>query len=231
MVIDNRKINLFFVLIMLVGYVIVGCTKTTTSELTPLETQTLSSPSPNLSPKLQEWSQILPGEAAYNLEFTANAKLAYQGKILLDSIPVSYSDDGSVTTAKRLIVSSPSPSGNFSFVKACEESTPEFGLCWSVYLINRDRATAQKVAIGKYGGREWVQWSDDEHYAVLVEQSDGANWFVAVDLATGESKLFEEIQSIVYLDNFKWLDQHRFQVQLNDSSSFKGDINVLFDGQ
>ena len=88
---------------------------------------------------------------------------------LLTEIPVSYVSDSNVTYAQRLIVSNTSPSGRFNVVKACEGTTDESGLCWAVFLVDRQSKTAEKISIAKYGGQNWVQWSGDERYAVFTE--------------------------------------------------------------
>lgn len=126
------------------------------------ETVTGSIPTPAASPTLskmagvQEWVEIFKGESVQGLTFSSDGKLLYQGKVLLPEIPVSYISDGDITYAQRLIISDLSPSGRFNIVKACEGTTNESGLCWSVYLVDRQAETAQKVDIAKYGGLNWV---------------------------------------------------------------------------
>ncbi|MBE9181327.1 hypothetical protein IQ268_22455 [Oculatella sp. LEGE 06141] len=180
----------------------------------------------------QDWRTLLPTQAVDGLTFTADGELAYGDEVLLSEIPVSYSSDDTVTYAKRLIVSPSSPSGAFRFVKACEAEGSEDGLCWSVYLVNTREATAEKVDIGKYGGSAWVQWTADERYAVLVEQHDGATWFVVVDLAAGESQLSEELPPNVEISSFEWIDDRTFHVDFRDCTTaecdFTGNVEDIF---
>lgn len=223
-------------------------------QTTPSPSPQASSPTPHASPAaqpstpptttaaipgVQPWTTLLPGETAHGFTFNPDGTLSYQNKTLLSKIPVSYSSDGSngtVTYAKRLLISAPSPSGAFNFVRACESPTNETGLCWSFFLVNRQQETAQKVAVGKYGGLEWVQWSPDEHYAVFMEPLEGSFWFHVVDLQTGDSKSFEELRDRPDLTRFTWTNDHTFQVNVStcngstctSPSSFTGDINKLF---
>jgi hypothetical protein len=237
---------------LLFSLVLAGCSSGTTKEQSFELNQTpgqvknssnnvQSTPLPSSSPEpenktglkfeAQDWVSILPNQAAYGLKFTDKGALSYQDKILLPKIPVSQSSDGSVTYAKRLIVSTPSPSGNFHFVKACEEQNPELGLCWTVFLVNKNKAEAKQVDIAKYGGIQWVNWSKRERYAVLAEPLEESLWFVAVDLEASKSGLSEELPQNFDLNSFEWIDDKLFQVKHRqcDTSSceFRGDVEEI----
>lgn len=234
---------------------IAGCTDTTTrsqAEATSPspETVTVSTPTPTASPNLpklagvQEWAEIVKGGSVQGLTFSNDGKLLYQDKVLLPEIPVSYVSNGDVTYAQRLIISDPSPSGRFNIVKACEGTTNESGLCWSVYLVDRQAETAQKVDITKYGGLNWVQWTGDERYALFAESMEGVSWFVALDLQTKESKMFEQTSVSADLSSFKWTGgscgvarcaNRTFEANLicSDGTNcteppFRGNISTLF---
>lgn len=96
---------------------------------------------------VQEWAEILKGESVQGLTFSNDGKLLYQGEVLLPEILVSYISNGDIIYAQRLIISDLSPSGRFNIVKACEGTTSGSGLCWSVYLVDRQAETTQKVDI------------------------------------------------------------------------------------
>lgn len=178
-----------------------------------------------------DWVTILPNQEAYALKFTDSGTLTHQDKVLLSEIPVSFSSDGSVTYAQSLIVSNPSPSARFHFLKACEDTTPQNGLCWSVFLADKTEEAAQKVDVGKYGGANWVQWSEDERYAVLIEQHDGASWFVAVNLDTGDSQLSEQLPPNVDVTSFEWTGDRTFRVEFRDCNTadcdFEGNVEEI----
>jgi hypothetical protein len=157
----------------------------------------------------QTWTQINRGQSAQDLQFTGQGGLSYQGKVLLPTIPVSYSSDGSVTDAVQLIVSPTSPSGRYNFFKACDRD----GICWAVYLVDRNSKTAKKIDVAKYGGRDWVQWSSDDRYAVLAEQMEGSTWMVAVELPAGKSAMSDELPFIAELASFKWTGDRTFSIQ------------------
>lgn len=223
---------------LILGSAITGCSTNTQSATTttpsPTSAARSTSPAPTQS-SLQQWITILKGESAQELTFSEDGKLLYQGQTLLNEIPVSYGSDGSMTHAQRLIVSDPSPSGRFNVVKACEETTNESGLCWTVFLIDRQAQTVEKIDIAKYGGQEWVQWSADERYAVFAESMEGVTWFVALDLQTRETKISEQTASVADLSSFSWIDDRTFQVNLVcgdradcTTSQFRGDITALF---
>ena len=224
---------------------IAGCAKPTAqqrSETTPSTsapvTASASTSTKAATPKMpgeQQWASLLQGGSAQGLTFTTGGQLLYQDEVLLKQIPVSYSSTGDVTYAQRLLVSDPSPSDRFDVVKACESPTNESGLCWSVFLVDRQLKTAQKVDVAKYGGQDWVQWSADERYAVLAESTEGVTFFVALDLQTSKSRMFEQTSATADLSSFRWIDNRTFQVNLvcGDQSnctepSFRGDITTLF---
>lgn len=191
-------------------------------------------PSASNMPGVQQWLTVLKGESAHGLTFTTDGKLLYQGKVLLTEIPVSYANNGDITYAQRLIISAPSPSDRFNVVKACEGTMNESGLCWSVFLIDRGVETAKKVDIAKYGGQNWVKWSGDERYALFAESMEGVTFFVALDLQTRESKLFEQTSATADLSSFKWIDDRTFQINIfcsdsaNCTQPFRGNITNLF---
>jgi hypothetical protein len=157
----------------------------------------------------QTWTQINRGQTAQELQLTQEGGLSYQGTTLLPTIPVSYSSDGSVTDALQLMVSPTSPSGRYNFFKACDRD----GMCWAVYLVDRTNKTAKKVDVAKYGGRDWVQWSADERYAVLAEQMEGSTWMVAVDLPAAKSAMSDELTFTADLTSFKWTGDRTFTIQ------------------
>ena len=207
----------------------------TTPTPTPTTASTPSTPTPaNPSmPGVQQWATILKDESVQELTFTSDGKLLYQEKVLLSEIPVSYDSNGVITYAERLIVSEPSPSGRFNVVKACEGITE--GLCWSVFLVDRQSETAERIDIAKYGGQNWVQWSDDGRYAVFAESTEGITFFVVLDLQTKESKIFEQTSATADLSSFRWIDDRTFTANIVCSnqpncteSPFRGNISTLF---
>lgn len=157
----------------------------------------------------QTWVEINRGQSAQGFQFTEQGSLVDQETVLLPTIPVSYSSDGSVTDALQLIISPTSPSGRYNLIKACDRD----GMCWAVYLVDRTEKTAKKVDVAKYGGRDWVQWSADERYAVLAEQMEGSTWMVAVELPTGTSAMSGEVTFTADLASFKWTGDRTFTLQ------------------
>lgn len=184
-------------------------------------------------PGVQHWKPILKGESVHGLTFSQEGHLIYQEKRLLNEIPVSYASDGTVTYAQRLLVSGPSPSGKFNIFKACEGLTDETGLCWAVFLVDREAGKVEQISIAKYGGQNWVQWSPDERYAVFAESMEGVTWFIALDLQTGESKMFDYTAAPADLSSFTWMSDRTFEANLLCDADcaepqFQGDITELF---
>jgi len=223
---------------LILSSAIAGCAKANIQQATtPTPEASASSPTPTAPtiPGVQQWKTILKGESAHGLTFTANGQLLYQDKVLLSEIPVSYVSDGNVTYAQGLIVSDPSPSGRFNVVKACEGTTNESGLCWAVFLVDRQSEKTKKISIAKYGGQNWVQWSADERYAVFTESMEDVTWFVVLDLQTGDSKQFDHTAAVADLSSFTWLDDRTFQASIVcgdrtdcTKSQFRANISTLF---
>jgi hypothetical protein len=186
--------------------------------------------SPTLSATVHSqdsWATLLPGESAHGVTFDAEGSLKQGNKEVLEDIPVTYVSDGSAVYAQRLIVSPPSPSGNFHFLKGCETAIPDQGLCWAVFLMNKANGTAYPVTVGKYGGENWVQWSADDRYAVLVEILEGSAWIYVVDLQTEASRHLGEMSVNVDLDSFQWTGDRTFTIRV-DGSPIEADIATLF---
>ncbi|MBD1909244.1 MULTISPECIES: hypothetical protein [unclassified Leptolyngbya] len=210
-----------------------------TTTPTPVPTVNPSSsaaaPSSSGMPEVQQWTAILKGDSVQGLTFTIDGSLSFQGKVLLTEIPVTYVSDGDVMYAQRLIISDPSPSGRFNVIKACEGTTNESGLCWAVFLVDRQLESAEKIGIAKYGGQEWVQWTADERYAVFAESTEGITFFVALDLESRESKMFEQTSASADLSTFRWIDDRAFEAKILcdnqapcTASPFRGNITTLF---
>lgn len=222
--------------LLIVGIALVGCsTKSGSSATEP------SSPSADTAPALTSsdtptatsqktdsaWTTLLPGEAKDDLKFSTDGTLSHQDKVVLDSIPVTYVSDGSALYAKRLVVSDPSPSGNYTFVKGCEEADPSTGLCWAVFLVDRAEGTAYPVTVGKYGGKDWVQWSSDDRYAILAEVMEGSSWIYVVDLQTEASKNLGEMSANIDLESFQWRGDRTFTINV-DGSPKSVDLDTVF---
>ncbi|MDJ0703478.1 MAG: hypothetical protein QNJ46_09380 [Leptolyngbyaceae cyanobacterium MO_188.B28] len=218
-------------------------TETTSPAIDPVQISRQKAPQPEtditasstsaLIPGEQVWTELLPGEEAYELEFTAEGALLYQGTVLVSDIQVS-----SDVYAKKLIISPSSPSGNYHFLKACD-GLDESALCWTEFLVNKAEGGAQQVGLTKYGVMHWVQWSEDEQYALFSYTGEGAFTFYALNLETGEPSSDADWFCDVDLSSFSWVDNRLFQVQVfdnddtdwqcNDSPSvFVGDISELF---
>lgn len=215
---------------------IAGCADPNLPQYSQTLTPTPAAISASSTLGVQAWRTLVKGESLQNLTFTTDGKLLDQDRVLLAEIPVSYASNGDITYAQRLLVSDPSPSGRFSVIKACEgKNENEPGLCWAVFLVDRQAETAESVGIAKYGGLNWVQWSADERYAVFAESMEGVSWFVALDLQSKEAKMFEETPATADLSSFAWIDDRTFDVDLlcGDRAGctelpFRGNISTLF---
>ena len=198
------------------------------AEISP-ESEIISSTNSALMPGEKAWTEISPGEEAYELIFTENGTLLHQGRVLLSEIPVSGSN------AKRLLISGPSPSGNYHLFRACDA----LDFCWAEFLVNKAESSAQQVSLSKYGVMHWDQWSEDERYALFSYTSESSFILYALDLVTGESGDSDWFCD-VDLNSFSWIDNRVFQIQVldhgdtgwpcNDSPRwFREDIAKLFE--
>jgi len=167
------------------------------------------------SPSKDVWAVLCPGEEAYGFEFTENGTLSYQEKVLLSKIPVTYNSQGPISHADRLIVSNPSPSGNFNFFQGCDKPPKGVGLCWRLFFVDKKQGKAKMTSAGKYGSHPWVQWSKDERYAILTSENEGALWIHAIDLQTGDSRAFKDpFRGTIQLNSFSWINDREFKVKI-----------------
>ncbi len=198
--------------------------KTLSDESTPIDRVKLNTGE-------EGWVTLHPGEEKDGLKFTKDGALSYQGKVLLPNIPVSYVSDGTVKYAGRLIVSNPSPSGNFNFFQACEQPSDGGSLCWALFVVDKEKGKATKTHAGKYGPLQWVKWSRDERYAILANQNEGASWLHAIDLQTGDSKPFKDEGwscSNIDLNSFSWIDDKGFKVKIYHTPGCPGNTDKSF---
>jgi hypothetical protein len=219
------KFNFFHLLsVILLGLTATACSGSLPSSgqagvESPSVTQSKASPTTEVGapskPNAQGWVTLYPGEAADGLEFSKDGKLSLKGKVLVAKIGVTYSSDGQVSYAKRLIVSPPSPSGNFNLLRGCDGVTE--GLCWKFLLIDRQAGEAKETTVGKYGADDdWMQWSANERYLLMKGYTDGAAWLYAIDLQTAEGRALEFGQHELDLSSFTWVDEGTFQIKVNE---------------
>ncbi len=219
------KFNFFHLLpVVLLGFTATACSGSLPSSgqaggESPSVTLSKASPTTEVSapskPNAQGWVTLYPGEAADGLEFSKDGKLSLKGKMLVAKIGVTYTSDGQVTYAKRLIVSPPSPSGNFNLLRGCDGVTD--GLCWKFFLIDRQAGEAKETTVGKYGADEdWMQWSANERYLVMKGYTDGAAWLYAIDLLSAKGRALEFGQHELDLSSFTWVDEGTFQIKVNE---------------
>lgn len=220
------KLNFFHLLsVVLLGFTTTACSGSLPSSgqvggESPSVPQSKASPTTEVAaPKKsneQGWVTLYPGEAADGLEFSKDGKLSLFGQVLLEKIGVTESVDApEVTYAKRLIVSPPSPSGNFNLLRGCDGVTD--GLCWKFFLIDRKAGVAKETTVGKYGADDdWMQWSENERYLVMKGYTDGAAWLYAIDLLTAEGRALEFGQHELDLSTFTWVDEGTFKIKVNE---------------
>ncbi|MEW6492195.1 MAG: ankyrin repeat domain-containing protein, partial [Cyanobacteriota bacterium] len=178
------------------------------------------------SPGKEGWAILCPSEEAYGFEFTQIGTLSYQGKEFLSSSnPLSYKGVSS-TAPDRLIISNPSPSGNFNFFKGCNDSL-EGGIpgdCSHLFFIDKKKGKAKITSAGKYGANTWVQWSRDERYAILAGSGCGVDWIYAINLQTGDSRSFKKEfhPGTIQLSSFSWINDREFKVKIVPHPQYPG---------
>ncbi|MBD2576920.1 hypothetical protein [Oscillatoria sp. FACHB-1406] len=233
----------FWLAIALSSSLIAGCTTsppagqndpnpTATASPAPETPQTDATSTPVTPPVNGKWTAIVPGQEVEGLNFGKEGNLKVGDKVLLDKIMVSGSSDGSITYAKSLTISPSSPSGNFTFFRACESLPGEPGLCWALYLVDRARGQVFRPPAAKYAVEDWVQWSPDGRYALLTSTLEGAYWLHAIDLQAGEKTVNIELdQRRPQLDSFAWQQGSKFKIAVGESQkeTFALDLPTLFE--
>jgi hypothetical protein len=86
-------------------------------------------------------------------------------------------------------------------VQACESAGAD-GLCWKVFVFDRDVGRLSEGVAGKYGPDRWLSWSPDEQHVALVSRSEGASWIHVVEAMSGRSLAFPG-----HASNENWLVQ------------------------
>ena len=135
---------------------------------------------------------IVPPAADCGFTLTAAGVLLHEGRTIADPLVASYRQDGGAAravAAGRVVLFPASPSGRFRVVQACESAATD-GLCWKVFVFDRETGRLSDAAAGKYGPERWLNWSPDERHAVLVSRNDGASWLHVVESASGRSLAF-----------------------------------------
>lgn len=198
---------------------------------------TATSPEPSADPPVEEdpsvlmsakyppecqsgYVTVLAGETQCGFLLKEDGSLHHLGSSISDPIVVSafQSADGDfMLFARKIILFPPSPSGRYRIIKACDDVSAR-ALCWKVLAFDAETKEIGGVYAGKYGPKEWITWSEDEEYAVLINQNDGVNWlnFVKVtDFVTAIYPAYEEkVDVIVDRSSFQWLDPRTVKVRV-----------------
>lgn len=162
--------------------------------------------------------------------FTSDLVFSYQGRVIAQDLISSYSSDGDHVLVDVMNIFPSSNSERFYFIKACEYQDeynsagedPSLGLCWTQFLFDVESWSFIRIAAGKYGPRDWIEWSSDDGYAIVYSYNEGAYWFHAYDPRSGNEFLFpysldEELESYYELtdvdeSSFEWLGPRSFRV-------------------
>lgn len=161
---------------------------------------------------------------------TSDLVFSYKGRFIAQDLISSYSSDGNHVLVDVMKIFPSSNSERFYFIKACEyqdESNSagadhSLGLCWTQFLFDAENWSFIRIAAGKYGPRDWIQWSSDDRYAIVYSYNEGVYWFHAYDPRNGNEFLFppsfdENFESYYELtdvdeSSFEWLSSRSFRV-------------------
>jgi len=203
------------------------------------------------TPTREEPNDLMRCEKSYLIINKENSKcgfklndlneLEYKGRSINESITVIYENSGttkSKTIAANMFVVYPqSHSRRFAFIQACQykEDEKDYGLCWAPYIFDKKKKIIIPTYAGKYGPERWIQWNNDDQYAVLSSANEGAKWLHAIDSNSGKSYSFPLYDSSsihdayqiekIYYETFAWRGPQTFAIQLSteryDPKSYK----------
>jgi len=179
-------------------------------------------PPPLATPPGEPWVELHPGMSAAGLSLTAPGKAALDGEPL--DVPL-YGGlaDGAASRASQVLpasavrVSPLSPTGRYQILIA----DPDDGRSLRApYLLDRGQRRLTRIDTGRFGPQQWVQWSGQERYALLVhaDRDDESLW--AVDLSSGATaevlvSRFRSESLRVRRDSVAWQRASVFDVVVN----------------
>jgi hypothetical protein len=115
-----------------------------------------------------------------------------------------YREDAGARTpiaAGKIVLFPALPSGRFRLVQACESAAAD-GLCWKVFVFDRDVGRLSEAVAGKYGPDRWLSWSPGEQHVALVSRNEGASSIHVAEATSGRSLAFPG-----HASNENWLVQ------------------------
>lgn len=161
---------------------------------------------------------VTPGTPGCGFTLTEAGRLTQDGRTVADPLVVSYRQDANGITpvpAAQVVLFPPSPSGRYRILQACE-SADSGGLCWKVFVFDREAGQLKEAVAGKYGPDRWVSWSPDQQHVALVSRNEGASWIHVVEAPSGKSVSFPDDASNenwqIQPETLKWTGPRSFTV-------------------
>jgi hypothetical protein len=162
------------------------------------------------------------GEERCGFRLTAKGQIFLQDRVIPAANPLATSVflNGTVDrVASRIVLMPLSPSGRYRIISACGGN-----FCGTILLLDRVKNSSRRIAIGKNRLIDWVQWSDDERFALLIDYA-GAHWLSAVDTKKMELiGTYPQSPSVKRIDSatFAWVDPGVFKLRVADCSNKGG---------
>ena len=150
-------------------------------------------------------------------KLTDDGRVFYNGKVIRAANPLvtsySYHGDGSWSVAgvaKEISLFPPSPSGRYRIIPACGDD-----FCGILLILDSRDNVSKRMAIGKYRQIDWVQWSEDERFALLITDI-GYHHMDLIDMASYTSSVYPSDYSPVMFapSSFSWSDSRTFKIRL-----------------
>lgn len=156
-------------------------------------------------------------EEKCGFQLAPDGTLRYRGDDLASPLIVSHSSDGSKISAAKVILFPASASGRFRILQACDGPNVRTALCWAVFGFDTATRTLTQTSAGKYGPERWIAWSEDEAFAVLANENEGANWLHILSAGDFKSTPFPDDvgeMTIIDFSSFEWLTPRLARVRL-----------------
>lgn len=148
------------------------------------------------------WVGLSRGEEKGDFCFREDGSLYYKDELFPSTVTAGYVN-AQALNAKKLLISTPSPSKRYLFIK----TLGRHGTFSKLYLADIKNKTLKPTFAGNgpYGPRETIYWASDERYATFKYYDEGHMFHYHVDLVTALSFRHE----VVTLDTLaKDMDEH-----------------------
>lgn len=165
-----------------------------------------------MNQSVQNFIKIRASESRCGFSLTTGGRVLFEEKVIsaADPLIITYGSDGTTSSAENISLFPPSPSGRYRIIPACN-----YLGCGVLLIVDSKDNISKRIAIGKLRQIDWIQWTEDERFALLITEG-GCHYMSVIDMASYTQSWYPSDFAPVLFDpeSFLWIDSRAFKVRV-----------------